>query len=121
MQESSARFAYRQAALSWFNRHEYRGSINQTAVVHHLPDPRRVANVCERIGIENDQISPLPHLYCSQILVRAGNARGLINLHRSHTASFTRFQLMGAVRLFGSQTINGKTHSYSGVDHTRII
>jgi hypothetical protein len=47
--------------------------------------------------------------------------RGPINLHRSHTASFTRFQLMRAVRLFGSQTIDLKNHSYSGVDHTRII
>jgi len=54
--------------LSWSDRLEYRRSINQAAVVHHLPDPARVANIRERIGVEEDEIGPLSHLDGAEIL-----------------------------------------------------
>src|SRR5262245_32221917 len=57
--------------LLWSDRLEYRRSINQAAVVSHLPDPARVSNIRERIGIEYDEISPLSYLDSTQILIRA--------------------------------------------------
>ena len=62
--------------LSWSDRLEYRRSINQAAVVHHLPDPPRVANIRERIGVEKHQIGPLPHLNGTEILIRAEYSGG---------------------------------------------
>ena len=62
--------------LSWSDRLEYRRSINEPAVVHHLPDPPRVANIRERIGVEEDQIGTLSHFDGAEILIRAEYAGG---------------------------------------------
>src|SRR6266571_4759808 len=62
--------------LSWSDRLEYRRSINQVAVVHHLPDPARVTNIRERIGVKEDEIGPLTHFDSAEILIRAEYARG---------------------------------------------
>ena len=58
------------------------------AIVHDLPDAAGVSDICERIGIEQDKISPLPNLDRSQILIGAKYARAatgacLDRLHRS--------------------------------------
>ncbi|HLN99886.1 MAG TPA: hypothetical protein VK208_15615 [Pyrinomonadaceae bacterium] len=44
--------------------------------MHHLPDPPRVANIRERIGIEENQIGPLSYLNGAEIFFRAEYASG---------------------------------------------
>ena len=83
-----SRFPSMVSQLSWPDCLEYRGSINEATGVHHLPDPPCVANIRERISVEEDQIGPLPHAYGAKFLIRAeyagGGARaGMDRLRRS--------------------------------------
>ena len=59
--------------LSWFDRLEYRGSINHATVMHDVPDPACVANIDERIVVEEDKVGPLSHLDGAEIFIRAQN------------------------------------------------
>ena len=67
--------------LPWSHNLEHSRSINEAAVLHHIPDPPRIANVCERIGVQEDQVCPLSHfdraqvLFCSKDASSTGRTR----------------------------------------------
>ena len=73
---STSLISIRSGWLLWSDYLKYRWSINQLAVVHHLPDPAGVANIRERIGVEDYEIGPLSRLDSAKILIRAEYAGG---------------------------------------------
>lgn len=46
-------------------------SINQLPVVHHVPDSTCVANVGQRIRVEEDEVGPLPYFDRAELFVSA--------------------------------------------------